>query len=88
MEKSTNSSAYELTYEYYYDYIDPVAVDASKLNYNRYCIVIIFWIAMAAFIGLLFLILSSISGTKHLPRHQSSKRKPRRERRSSSKPVG
>lgn len=35
MEKSTNSSAYVLTYEYYYDYLDPVAVDASKLVYNR-----------------------------------------------------
>lgn len=35
MEKSTNSSAYELTYDYYYDYLDPVAVDASKLKYNR-----------------------------------------------------
>lgn len=35
MEKSTNSSAYVLTYEYYYDYLDPVAVDASKLKYNR-----------------------------------------------------
>ncbi|KAI5625673.1 hypothetical protein C0J50_14887 [Silurus asotus] len=68
MEKSTNTSAYKWTYEYYYDYIDPVTVDASKLKYNRYSIVIIFWIAMAAFIGLLFLILSSISGTKCLPR--------------------
>ncbi|KAG7321821.1 hypothetical protein KOW79_014679 [Hemibagrus wyckioides] len=87
MEKSTNSSAYVLTYEYYYDYLDPVAVDASKLKYNRYLIVIIFWIAMAAFIGLLFLILSNISGTKHLPGHQSGRRKPRRERSSSSKPV-
>ncbi|XP_060799477.1 melanocortin-2 receptor accessory protein-like [Neoarius graeffei] len=86
MEKS-NSSAYEWTYEYYYDYLDPVAVDASKLKYNRYSIVIIFWITMAAFIGLLFLILSSISGTKQLPRHQSGRRKPRRERNSSSKTV-
>lgn len=35
MEKSTNSSAYEWGYEYYYGYVDPVAVDASKLKYNR-----------------------------------------------------
>lgn len=35
MEKSTNSSVYEWGYEYYYGYVDPVAVDASKLKYNR-----------------------------------------------------
>ncbi|XP_062873427.1 melanocortin-2 receptor accessory protein-like [Trichomycterus rosablanca] len=87
MEKSNNSSAYKWTYEYYYDYVDPVAVDASTLKYNRYSIVIIFWIAMAAFIGILFLVLSSISGAKHLPRHRSIRRNPRRERCSSSKPI-
>lgn len=35
MEKSSNSSAYTWMYEYYYDYVDPVAVDASTLKYNR-----------------------------------------------------
>lgn len=35
MEASSNSSAYEWGYEYYYGYLDPVAVDASELKYNR-----------------------------------------------------
>uniref|UniRef100_A0A8B9GQE1 Melanocortin 2 receptor accessory protein n=1 Tax=Astyanax mexicanus TaxID=7994 RepID=A0A8B9GQE1_ASTMX len=63
MEKPSNSSAYEMTYEYYYDYMDPVMVNARSLRYNRYSIVIIFWIIMAAFIGLFFLILTNISRT-------------------------
>ncbi|XP_076832064.1 melanocortin-2 receptor accessory protein [Brachyhypopomus gauderio] len=68
MEKSTNNSTYQWIYEYYYDYVDPVTVDASKLRYNRYSIVIIFWITMIAFIGLFALILSSISRTGNIPR--------------------
>lgn len=35
MINSTNSSEYIWAYEYYYDYLDPVPVDASKLKYNR-----------------------------------------------------
>lgn len=35
MTNSTNSSEYTWSYEYYYDYLDPVPVDASKLKYNR-----------------------------------------------------
>uniref|UniRef100_A0A8C2DMV1 Melanocortin 2 receptor accessory protein n=1 Tax=Cyprinus carpio TaxID=7962 RepID=A0A8C2DMV1_CYPCA len=53
---------------YYYDYIDPVSVNASTLKYNRYSIVIIFWIILAAFIGFFFLILSLISHSRQLQR--------------------
>ena len=33
MENSNNTIAYE--WEYYYDYVDPVTVDESKLKYNK-----------------------------------------------------
>ncbi|XP_073673483.1 melanocortin-2 receptor accessory protein [Garra rufa] len=68
MKNSTKSSEYVWDYEYYYDYIDPVFVNASTLKYNRYSVVIIFWIILAAFIGFFFLILSLISHTRQLPR--------------------
>ncbi|KAL7831954.1 hypothetical protein AOLI_G00295020 [Acnodon oligacanthus] len=92
MEKSRNSSAYELTYEYYYDYMDPVIVDSRALRYNRYSIVIIFWIIMAAFIGLFFLILINISRTGFHLRHPNTRRTGslllrRKERCPSSKPL-
>ncbi|XP_076002097.1 melanocortin-2 receptor accessory protein [Genypterus blacodes] len=62
MENSTKAAHYE--WEYYYGYLDPQIVDESKLKYNKYSIVIIFWIVLAAFVGLLFLSLSlSNSGT-------------------------
>ncbi|KAI7800480.1 putative melanocortin-2 receptor accessory protein-like [Triplophysa rosa] len=56
-----NSTEYEWGYEYYDDYLDPVLVNASTLTYNRYSIVLIFWVLLAAFIGLFFLILLHIS---------------------------
>ncbi|KTF83727.1 hypothetical protein cypCar_00040162 [Cyprinus carpio] len=68
MKNSTKSSEYVWDYEYYYDYIDPVSVNASTLKYNRYSIVIIFWIILAAFIGFFFLILSLISHSRQLQR--------------------
>ncbi|XP_067306202.1 melanocortin-2 receptor accessory protein-like [Pseudorasbora parva] len=68
MKNSTESSEYVLDYEYYYDYVDPIFVNASTLKYNRYSIVLIFWIILAAFIGFFFLILSLISQTGQLPR--------------------
>ncbi|XP_026138639.1 melanocortin-2 receptor accessory protein [Carassius auratus] len=69
MKNSTESSSeYVWDYEYYYDYIDPVSVNASALKYNRYSVVIIFWIILAAFIGFFFLILSLISHSRQLPR--------------------
>lgn len=33
MENSTSAARYE--WEYYYDYLDPVIVDESKLKYNK-----------------------------------------------------
>ncbi|XP_068507417.1 melanocortin-2 receptor accessory protein [Syngnathus scovelli] len=54
-------------WEYYYDYVDPVIVDQSKLKYNKYSIVIAFWITLAAFVGVLFLTLNLMSGSGHLP---------------------
>ncbi|XP_066521349.1 melanocortin-2 receptor accessory protein-like [Hoplias malabaricus] len=74
MERSRNSSAYELTYEYYYDYMDPVIVDARTLRYNRYTIVISFWVIMVAFIALFLLILANISRTGFHLRHTSIRR--------------
>lgn len=36
MKNSTKSeSEYVLDYEYYYDYVDPVFVNATALKYNR-----------------------------------------------------
>ncbi|CAB1419046.1 unnamed protein product [Pleuronectes platessa] len=63
-ENSNNSVSYE--YEYYYDYLDPVIVDESKLKYNKYSIVIIFWVFLAAFVGLLFLCLNLMSSTGNI----------------------
>ncbi|KAK2881479.1 hypothetical protein QQF64_007849 [Cirrhinus molitorella] len=68
MKNSTKSPEYVWDYEDYYDYIDPVFVNASTLKYHRYSIVIILWIILAAFIGFFFLILSLISHTRQLPR--------------------
>ncbi|KAL6471243.1 hypothetical protein MHYP_G00198930 [Metynnis hypsauchen] len=92
MEKAHNSSTYELTYEYYYDYMDPVIVDSRTLRYNIYSIVIIFWVIMAAFIGIFFLILINISRAGFHLRHPSIRRTTslllkRNERCPSSKPL-
>uniref|UniRef100_A0A4W6E3L7 Melanocortin 2 receptor accessory protein n=1 Tax=Lates calcarifer TaxID=8187 RepID=A0A4W6E3L7_LATCA len=66
MENSTSAARYE--WEYYYDYLDPVIVDESKLKYNKYSIVIIFWIVLAAFVGFLFLSLNLMSIIGNSPR--------------------
>uniref|UniRef100_A0A3Q2Z876 Melanocortin 2 receptor accessory protein n=1 Tax=Hippocampus comes TaxID=109280 RepID=A0A3Q2Z876_HIPCM len=50
-------------WEYYYGYVDPVIVDQSKLKYNKYSIVIAFWICLTAFVGILFLSLNLASGS-------------------------
>uniref|UniRef100_A0A8C3XZ37 Melanocortin-2 receptor accessory protein n=1 Tax=Catharus ustulatus TaxID=91951 RepID=A0A8C3XZ37_CATUS len=57
MANRTNSSEYFWSYEYYWDYIDPIPVDGSKLEVNKYSIVIAFWVGLAAFVTFLFLIL-------------------------------
>lgn len=91
MENSTSAAPIE--WEYYYDYLDPVIVDETKLKYNKcksLCfieylsscvnedklfssslsdsVVIIFWIVLAAFVGLLFLSLNLMSRSGNLPR--------------------
>uniref|UniRef100_A0A665V0Z7 Melanocortin 2 receptor accessory protein n=1 Tax=Echeneis naucrates TaxID=173247 RepID=A0A665V0Z7_ECHNA len=66
MENFTSTVPYE--WEYYYDYLDPVIVDESKLKYNKYSIVIIFWIVLVAFVGFLFLTLNLMSSSGSLPR--------------------
>ncbi|XP_076137813.1 melanocortin-2 receptor accessory protein [Alosa pseudoharengus] len=68
MVNSTNSSEYIWAYEYYYDYIDPIPVNASTLKYNKYSIVILMWITVAAFIGTFFFVLSYMSRYDNLPR--------------------
>ncbi|AWO98713.1 putative melanocortin-2 receptor accessory protein [Scophthalmus maximus] len=70
-ENSTSTVSYE--WEYYYDYLDPVIVDGSKLQYNKYSIVIIFWIFLAAFVGFLFLFLNLMSSSGNYSMSHSSK---------------
>lgn len=69
-QNSTSAVHYE--WEYYYDYLDPVIVDESKLKYNKYLIVIIFWIILAAFVGFLFLSLNLMSRSGNMTKSQRS----------------
>ncbi|KAM4888752.1 melanocortin-2 receptor accessory protein [Thomomys bottae] len=68
MANRTNASVPYYTYEYYLDYLDLLPVDEKKLKANKYSIVIAFWVSLAAFVVLLFLILlyMSWSGTLQL----------------------
>ncbi|CAH2219288.1 melanocortin-2 receptor accessory [Pelobates cultripes] len=50
-------------FEYYYDYVDFVSFDESKLKANKYSIVIAFWVGLALFVVFLFLTLLYISRT-------------------------
>ncbi|XP_004757558.1 melanocortin-2 receptor accessory protein [Mustela lutreola] len=63
MANETNaSSAYDgYGYEYYLDYLDLIPVDERKLKANKYFIVITFWVSLASFVMLLFLILLYMS---------------------------
>ncbi|XP_006126120.2 melanocortin-2 receptor accessory protein [Pelodiscus sinensis] len=63
----TNSSEYYLSYEYYWDYLDPVPIDERKLKANKYSIVIAFWVGLAAFVLFLFLILLYMSRSGSTP---------------------
>ncbi|XP_014108966.1 PREDICTED: melanocortin-2 receptor accessory protein [Pseudopodoces humilis] len=67
MTNRTNSSEYFWSYEYYWDYIDPIPVDGSKLKVNKYSIVIAFWVGLAAFVTFLFLILLGMSCSGSTP---------------------
>uniref|UniRef100_A0A3B3B6H6 Melanocortin 2 receptor accessory protein n=1 Tax=Oryzias melastigma TaxID=30732 RepID=A0A3B3B6H6_ORYME len=66
MENSNSTEDVLYEWEYYYDYLDPVIVDASKLKYNKYSIVIILWVSLVAFVGFLFLTLNLMSVTGSL----------------------
>uniref|UniRef100_A0AAV2J9H7 Uncharacterized protein n=1 Tax=Knipowitschia caucasica TaxID=637954 RepID=A0AAV2J9H7_KNICA len=44
MENATDAT--EL-WEYYYDYVDPVTVDETKLSFNKYLMAIIFWMVLS-----------------------------------------
>ncbi|XP_046873750.1 melanocortin-2 receptor accessory protein-like [Hypomesus transpacificus] len=70
MENITNFShlSYTWEFEYYYDYIDPVVVDEHKLKYNKYSVVIIFWMFLAAFVSFFFGILILMSHPKNTQR--------------------
>ncbi|RLV76601.1 hypothetical protein DV515_00016813, partial [Chloebia gouldiae] len=67
MANRTNSSEYFWSYEYYWDYIDPIPVDGSKLKINKYSIVIAFWVSLAAFVTFLFLVLLCMSCSRSTP---------------------
>ncbi|XP_012665125.1 melanocortin-2 receptor accessory protein [Otolemur garnettii] len=61
MANGTNISAPYNSYEYYMDYLDLIPVDEKKLKAPKYSIVIVFWVSLAAFVLLLFLILLYMS---------------------------
>ncbi|XP_069886667.1 melanocortin-2 receptor accessory protein [Dipodomys merriami] len=61
MANRTNASVPYYIYEYYLDYLDLIPVDEKKLKANKYSIVIAFWVSLAAFVVLLFLILLYMS---------------------------
>uniref|UniRef100_A0A671DLM4 Melanocortin 2 receptor accessory protein n=1 Tax=Rhinolophus ferrumequinum TaxID=59479 RepID=A0A671DLM4_RHIFE len=67
MANRTNASSLYYSYEYYMDYLDLIPVDEKKLTANKHSIVIAFWLSLAAFVVLLFLILlyMSCSGSLH-----------------------
>uniref|UniRef100_A0A8C3D1X2 Uncharacterized protein n=1 Tax=Corvus moneduloides TaxID=1196302 RepID=A0A8C3D1X2_CORMO len=72
MANRTNSSEYFWSYEYYWDYIDPIPVDGSKLKVNKYSIVIAFWVGLAAFVMFLFLILLCMSCSGSIPQRHTT----------------
>ncbi|XP_021124081.1 melanocortin-2 receptor accessory protein isoform X1 [Anas platyrhynchos] len=74
MANRTNSSEYFWSYEYYWDYIDPIPVDGRKLKVNKYSIVIAFWVGLAAFVMFLFLILLYMSRSGSSPVKTSCER--------------
>lgn len=61
MANRTNASVLYTGYEYYLDYIDLPPVDEKKLKANKHSIVIAFWVSLATFVVLLFLILLYMS---------------------------
>ncbi|XP_023561352.1 melanocortin-2 receptor accessory protein [Octodon degus] len=81
MANRTNTSAPYYSYEYYLDYLDLIPVDEKKLKANKYAIVIAFWVSLAAFVILLFLILLCMSWSgswqmRNGPQHPECRRSP------------
>ncbi|KAJ8275591.1 hypothetical protein COCON_G00073430 [Conger conger] len=72
MRNATNSPEYE--WEYYYDYLEPVPVDETQLKFHKYSIVIIFWVGMAGFVALLFLVLLQLSRSGNTNMGHNSKK--------------
>uniref|UniRef100_A0A452R9S7 Melanocortin 2 receptor accessory protein n=1 Tax=Ursus americanus TaxID=9643 RepID=A0A452R9S7_URSAM len=80
MANQTNASTPYDSYEDYLDYLDLIPVDERKLKANKYLIVITFWVSLAFFVMLLFLILlymswsgsSQVSTTHQAPRVTAS----------------
>ncbi|CAH18577.1 Homo sapiens C21orf61 short form mRNA, variant 1 [Pan troglodytes] len=77
MANGTNASAPYYSYEYYLDYLDLIPVDEKKLKAHKHSIVIAFWVSLAAFVVLLFLILlyMSWSGSPQMrnsPKHHQT----------------
>uniref|UniRef100_A0A286Y511 Melanocortin 2 receptor accessory protein n=1 Tax=Cavia porcellus TaxID=10141 RepID=A0A286Y511_CAVPO len=78
---TTNTSTPYYSYEYYLDYLDFLPVDEKKLKVHKHSIAIAFWVSLAAFVMLLFLILlcMSRSGASHVrpsPQRPGSPRSP------------
>ncbi|KAM5275083.1 melanocortin-2 receptor accessory protein [Hipposideros larvatus] len=76
MANRTNASALYYSYEYYLDYLDLIPVDEKKLRANKHSIVIAFWVSLAAFVVLLFLILLYMSWSGSLQARNSAQHHP------------
>ncbi|KAI1903393.1 hypothetical protein AGOR_G00026720 [Albula goreensis] len=74
MTNATNSLEYEWRYEYYYDYLEPIIVDENQLKFNKYSIVILFWVVMAGFVVFLFLALLHLSRFGNTPMGHNSRK--------------
>ncbi|XP_066115632.1 melanocortin-2 receptor accessory protein isoform X2 [Saccopteryx bilineata] len=61
MANGTNASAPLYSYEYYLDYLDLIPVDENKLGAHKHSVAIAFWVSLAVFMVLLFLVLLSMS---------------------------
>ncbi|XP_066226449.1 melanocortin-2 receptor accessory protein isoform X2 [Saccopteryx leptura] len=61
MANGTNASAPLYSYEYYLDYLDLIPVDENKLGAHKHSVAIAFWVSLAVFVVLLFLVLLSMS---------------------------
>nr|KAF6478134.1 melanocortin 2 receptor accessory protein [Molossus molossus] len=57
MANRSNASAPYYSYEYYLDYLDLLPVDEKELRAHKHSIAIAFWVSLAAFVVLLFLML-------------------------------